>query len=86
VNAGQVDEQGADAAGGRPTLRVVTGDATPEEIAAVVAAVAATAPSPAPAEHPSTCSMWSAHGYAHRQIRATFAASPHGWRTSFWPR
>ena len=86
MNAGKVEEQGPDAAGGRPTLRVVTGDATPEEIAAVVAAVAATAPSGAPDEGPPACSMWSAHGYAHRHIRATFAPSPHGWRTSFWPR
>ncbi len=70
----------------RPVLRVVSGDATPEEIAAVVAAVATSAtenPAPSPA---GPTSIWSAHGYAHRHIRATFSPSPHGWRTSFWPR
>jgi hypothetical protein len=72
----------------RPVLRVVAGDATPEEIAAVVAAVAAASPAETPdadREAP-VVSIWSAHGHAHRNIRATFAPSPHGWRTSFWPR
>jgi hypothetical protein len=72
----------------RPVLRVVSGDATPEEIAAVVAAVAAST-SATGTRTPSAArptSIWSAHGYAHRHIRATFTPSPHGWRTSFWPR
>jgi hypothetical protein len=75
---------------GGPLLRVVSGDATPEEIAAVVAAVAAGATA-APGEQeqgaaPTTTSVWSSPGYAHRNIRATFTPGPHGWRTSFWPR
>jgi hypothetical protein len=74
---------------GGPVLRVVSGQATPEEIAAVVAAVAAGAAAP-PADHEQTTagttSIWSAPGYAHRNIRATFTPGPHGWRTSFWPR
>jgi hypothetical protein len=78
--AGPVD------AGGRPVLRVVSGDATPEEIAAVVAAVAASATDDRTPPAPRPTSIWSAHGYAHRHIRATFTPSPHGWRTSFWPR
>ena len=69
-----------------PVLRVVSGDATPEEIAAVVAAVAVSAGAPAAPAPPETTSIWSAHGYAHRHIRATFAPSRDGWRTSFWPR
>ena len=69
----------------RVVLRVVSGDATPEEIAAVLAAVAA-ATTPAVEPRPATTSIWSAPGHAHRNIRATFAPSPHGWRTSFWPR
>jgi hypothetical protein len=75
-------------AGRRPVLRVVAGDATPEEIAAVVAAVAAAAApaqdhgGPLPAR---TASTWSAPGYAHRNIRATFTPGPDSWRTSFWP-
>ena len=84
----------------RPLLRVVSGDATPEEIAAVVAAVAAAATpaasvasvaSVASGAHeqpgaPATTSVWSAPGHAHRNIRAPFTPGPHGWRTSFWPR
>ncbi|HVN13137.1 MAG TPA: acyl-CoA carboxylase epsilon subunit [Kineosporiaceae bacterium] len=79
----------ADAGGGRPTLRVVAGDATPEEIAAVVAAVAASTAMSAAAEpargSPAT-SIWAAPASAHRQIRATFTPGPNAWRTSFWPR
>ena len=76
--------------GERPVLRVVSGDATPEEIAAVVAAISSGVASSvleAPAAAGSgTTSMWAARGYAHRNIRATFTPSPDGWRTSFWPR
>jgi Acyl-CoA carboxylase epsilon subunit len=83
------------AAGGGPVLRVVSGEATPEEIAAVVAAVAAAtadgtsgaaASLPDGAAAAPTTSVWSAPGYAHRNVRATFTPGPHGWRTSFWPR
>jgi hypothetical protein len=81
----------------RALLRVVSGDATPEEIAAVVAAVAATAGPVASAASvapegreqpalPATTSIWSAPGHAHRNIRDRFAPGPDGWRTSFWPR
>ncbi len=73
----------------RPVLRVVSGDATPEEIAAVVAAVAAApaaGPVDAPADSAGTTSRWGAPGHAHRSIRASFAPSRDGWRTSFWPR
>jgi acyl-CoA carboxylase epsilon subunit len=75
------------ATGDRPVFRVISGDASPEEIAAVVAAVAAAGPSgaEAPADD-GTTSIWAARGYGHRHIRATFTPSPHGWRTSFWPR
>jgi hypothetical protein len=71
----------------RGVLRVVSGDATPEEIAAIVAAVAAAGGGESPSGAPAALtSLWSAPGYAHRNIRATFTPSPHGWRTSFWPR
>ena len=70
----------------QPVLRLVRGDATPEEIAAVVTAMAATAGPGEAAEEPATTSVWSAPGHAHRQIRATFTPSRDGWRTSFWPR
>ncbi len=71
----------------RPVLRVVRGDATPEELAALVAVLAAAGGgAAAPEEDDGTTSTWSAHGYAHRHVRATFASSAHGWRTSYWPR
>ena len=70
----------------RPVLRVVAGDATPEEIAAVLAAVTAAGTAAEEPAAPATTSIWAAHGYAHRQIRATFTPSRDGWRTSFWPR
>jgi hypothetical protein len=74
-------------------LRVVAGDATPEELAAVVAAVAAatshatsTAATSLGTAQPAGTSLWSAPGFAHRNIRATFTPGPDSWRTSLWPR
>lgn len=65
----------------RPVLRVVRGDATPEEVAAIVAVLAATggAPSPAPRRVPE----WAAH---HRQVRRALPHGPGGWRSSALPR
>ncbi len=75
-----------------PTLRVVAGDATAEEIAAVLAVVTARGAGRAEAgadglgaDGPGA-EEWSAHGHAHRHVRATFTPSAHGWRTSYWPR
>ena len=70
----------------RALLRVVSGDATPEEIAAIVAAVAAAGAGEPASGATAPTSLWSAPGHAHRNVRATFAPSPDGWRTSFWPR
>jgi hypothetical protein len=71
----------------RPVLRVVSGDATAEEIAAVVAAVAASSvPGTEVAAAPAAASLWAARGCAHLNIRAADTASAHCWRTSFWPR
>jgi acyl-CoA carboxylase epsilon subunit len=74
----------------RPVLRVVSGEATPEELAAVVAAVAAATESRADAGATGgderTTSVWSAPGHGHRRVRAAFTPGPHAWRTSFWPR
>jgi hypothetical protein len=69
----------------RPVLRVISGNATPEEIAAVVAAVAASVGPPASTSATAT-SIWAQRASAHRHIRAMFTPSPHAWRTSFWPR
>ena len=76
----------------RPVLRVVSGDATPEEIAAILAIVSARVGVPddtSDVEPPADA--WS-RGYAHRGTRtrppAGSAADPSSarWRTSFWPR
>jgi hypothetical protein len=66
----------------RPTLRIVRGDATAEEIAALLTVLttptttATTQPTPPP-------STWADH--QHR-IRHPLHPSPHGWRTSAFPR
>ncbi len=72
-----------------PVLRVIRGDATPEEIAAVLAVVLArsrTAP-----HDPGPRAAWLWGSSRHRSVRV----SPSGrhvdadmlsWRTSFWPR
>ncbi|WP_088315683.1 acyl-CoA carboxylase epsilon subunit [Kineosporia sp. R_H_3] len=78
---------GAQAPSARPTLRVISGDATPEEIAAILAIVAARSGGGAPpsATDDDRAATWSAHGHAHRHIRAAFTPSRHGWKTSYWP-
>jgi Acyl-CoA carboxylase epsilon subunit len=65
----------------RPALRIVNADATPEEIAAVVAVLSALrAPAPAP-ERPTP--EWQEH---HRKVRTTLPHGPGGWRSSALPR
>lgn len=71
----------------RPALRVVSGDATPEEVAAILAVVAArSAAAGAPDGGDDTARAWSAHGHAHRNVRGSFSPGRHGWKTSYWPR
>jgi hypothetical protein len=69
------DEQG-------PLLRVVKGDATPEEVAALVAVVAALGNRGAEPPRRRT-PEWSAH---HRTVRRTLPHGPGGWRSSALPR
>ncbi|NEN77048.1 acyl-CoA carboxylase subunit epsilon [Nocardioides zeae] len=79
--AGEPAEQ-AEVAPARPLLRVVNGDATPEEVAAVVAVLAALgggAPAPAPRRTPE----WSA---PRRALRGPHHAAPGAWRASGLPR
>lgn len=65
----------------QPLLRVVNGDATPEEVAALVAVFAALrAPEPPP-RRPAP--EWSA---PHRQVRRTLPHGPGGWRSTALPR
>ena len=64
----------------QPLLRVVNADATPEEIAALVAVLASLGgEAPAPRRTPE----WSQH---HRKLRTTFPHGPGGWRSSGLPR
>lgn len=64
-----------------PFLRIVKGDATPEEIAAVVAVLGSLSGGSAPDKKASPA--WSAH---HRKVRVTLPHGPGGWRNSALPR
>ncbi|GAW50783.1 MULTISPECIES: acyl-CoA carboxylase subunit epsilon [unclassified Nocardioides] len=64
----------------RPVLRIVNADATPEEIAAIVAVLGALQSTPAPP--PRRRPEWSAH---HRKVRTTHPHGPGGWRSSALP-
>jgi hypothetical protein len=68
---------------GRPLLRVVRGDATPEEIAALVAVLAArSAGAEAPGPDRSVSNSWSDRS---RQLRRPVFPGPGAWRRSALP-
>lgn len=79
--SGANPESVSDANSERPLLRVVKGDATPEEVAALVAVFAALRTEQPPARRPAPA--WAAH---HRKVRRTLPHGPGGWRTSALPR
>jgi hypothetical protein len=62
-----------------PLLRIVKGNPTPEEVAALVAVVSAMAAGAQGATEPSPRSEWSAH---HRKLRSTHRHGPGAWRAS----
>jgi len=67
----------------RPTLRVVRGNATPEEIAALVAVLLArSADAEAPGPARSVQNAWSDRS---RQLRRSLAPGPGAWRRSALP-
>ncbi len=76
----------------RPVLRVLRGDATPEEIAAVLAIVLARTAGGSSAGPPGerqVAAMWGSS--RHRSVRVSpggrhVDAGMLSWRTSFWPR
>ncbi len=72
-----------------PVLRVINGDATPEEVAAILAIVGARSGG-GEAEPTSATSAWTrAHSHRVTQVLsggAPAAPSDHTWRTSFWPK
>ncbi|GAB3256996.1 acyl-CoA carboxylase subunit epsilon [Nocardioides dilutus] len=65
----------------QPFLRVVRGDATEEELAALVTVLASVGGRPAPEKRPAPA--WAAH---HRKVRVTLPHGPGGWRSSALPR
>ena len=67
----------------RPLLRVVRGDATPEEIAALVAVLAARGGSEALAPPRSVKNTWSDRS---RSLRRPLFPGPGAWRASGLPR
>ena len=64
-----------------PLLRVITPDATPEEVAALVAVFASLGGDEA--APPRRTPEWQAH---HRKVRAHHPHGPGGWRSSGLPR
>ncbi len=65
----------------QPVLRVINGDATPEEVAALVAVFASLGGDAASPKRRTP--EWSAH---HRKVRTTLPHGPGGWRSSALPR
>jgi Acyl-CoA carboxylase epsilon subunit len=68
-------------AAARPLLRVLNADATPEEIAALVAVFASLGGGEQPSKRRPPA--WSAH---RRKVRTTHPHGPGGWRSSGLPR
>jgi Acyl-CoA carboxylase epsilon subunit len=68
----------------RPILRVVRGDATPEEIAALVAVLLArSADAGAPGQARSVPGSWADRS---RQLRRPLSPGPGAWRRSALPQ
>ena len=65
----------------RPFLRIVRGDPTEEELAALVTVLASVGSAPEPDRTPPP--DWAAH---HRKVRVTLPHGPGGWRSSSLPR
>jgi Acyl-CoA carboxylase epsilon subunit len=66
----------------RPVLRIVKGNPTPEEIAALVTVLSARAAAGGE-EQPPRRSEWARH---ERRMRRPVHPSPGGWRASAFPR
>ena len=64
-------------------LRVVRGEPTPAELAAVVVVLTALASRTAPASQPRRSSEWAARS---RMLRQAVAPGPGAWRASGLPR
>ena len=69
--------------GGEPFLRVVRGDATEEEVAALVAVLASLGSNRAAGRPAPRRTEWNA---PHRLHRRLLPHGPGGWRASAFPR
>jgi hypothetical protein len=67
----------------RPVLRIVRGDATPEELAALVAVVCAVAAGAATRDDAPPPSAWNDRAAA---LRRPLPHGPGAWHASAWPR
>lgn len=65
----------------QPVLRIVRGDATPEELAALVTVLAARTGA-APSSDPAPASRWRDHG---RATQPALVPGPGAWRASGLP-
>ena len=70
---------------GEPALRVVRGDATPEEIAALVAVLMARSGSASGAARLVVRPARGAWSDRSRQLRRPLHPGPDAWRRSGWP-
>jgi len=75
---------GAEPRAQRPVLRVVKGDLTPEELAALVAVVAARNAAAAHAASRSKKRPRSEWGHPVRAVRGPHRPGPDAWRRSAW--
>jgi hypothetical protein len=79
--SGTVSDGAERGTGEQPLLRVVTGDPSPEELAALVAVLASLGGTDAPP--PRRTPVWNA---PRRLVRATHRHGPGAWRASSLPR
>jgi hypothetical protein len=66
-----------------PFLRVVRGDPTPEEVAALTVVLQGVAAASLPTDEPPVRSQWAA---PQRRLRTSYPAGRGGWRSSALPR
>jgi hypothetical protein len=67
----------------RPPLRLVRGQASPEELAAVVAVLSAASAGTTQGPAPRHTSRWSSR---ERAVRRPHTPGQGAWRASAWPR
>jgi Acyl-CoA carboxylase epsilon subunit len=67
----------------RPPLRLVRGDASPEEVAALLAVLSAASAGDDAGPAPRHTSQWSSPA---RAVRRPLTPGPGAWRASAWPQ